>query len=450
MKTYEVNFDGLVGPTHNYSGLSHGNVASMSHRALESNPQMAVLQGLSKMKNLMGMGLKQALLPPHERPHLDSLRAIGFSGTDADILKKAQIELPDILPAVSSGSNMWTANAATVSPSADTADHKVHFTPANLISKFHRSIETPTTGRILKRIFTNDKYFVHHSALPSAPAFGDEGAANHTRLCADYGTPGLEFFVYGRHGLKSSSKEPRNFPARQTWEASKAVSQNHLLNSDSIVFAQQNPAAIDAGVFHNDVAGVGNKNVYFCHGDAYLDNANIISELKRKFVKTCGQELHVIQVPSSKISMEDSVKSYLFNSQLISLPSGKMALILPEECKNNPSVHRYLQELMSEQSEIESLIYLDLHQSMRNGGGPACLRLRVVMNENELAASHQGVYLTDKLFDELSIWAKENYRDRLSPDDLADPLLLVESRTALDQLTQILKIGSVYSFQKIN
>ena len=26
---YEVNFDGLVGPTHNYAGLSYGNVASL-------------------------------------------------------------------------------------------------------------------------------------------------------------------------------------------------------------------------------------------------------------------------------------------------------------------------------------------------------------------------------------------------------------------------------------
>jgi len=31
---------------------------------------------------------------------------------------------------------------------------------------------------------------------------------------------------------------------------------------------------------------------------------------------------------------------------------------------------------------------------------------------------------------------------------LRDPQLLIESRTALDELTQILKIGSVYPFQQ--
>ena len=33
-------------------------------------------------------------------------------------------------------------------------------------------------------------------------------------------------------------------------------------------------------------------------------------------------------------------------------------------------------------------------------------------------------------------------------DDLADPKLLEESRAALDELTKLLQIGSVYEFQR--
>jgi len=182
MKAFEVNFDGLVGPTHNYSGLSYGTVASIGNQAAESNPLEAVLQGLQKMKTLSDMGLKQALLPPQERPDIATLRRLGFSGSEKEVLENAGKSSSAVLSAISSASCMWTANAATVSPSADTSDGKVHFTPANLISKFHRSIEPPTTSAGLRAIFKDPRYFVHHDPLPASPQFGDEGAANHTRL----------------------------------------------------------------------------------------------------------------------------------------------------------------------------------------------------------------------------------------------------------------------------
>ena len=137
----EANFDGLVGPTHNYAGLSWGNVASKSNVNAVSNPKEAALQGLAKMKKLADRGYVQAVLPPHERPHIPTLRALGFAGSDRQVLEQAAQADPAILAAVSSASAMWTANAATVSPSADTADHRVHFTPANLSAKFHRSID---------------------------------------------------------------------------------------------------------------------------------------------------------------------------------------------------------------------------------------------------------------------------------------------------------------------
>ena len=134
-EAYEVDFEGLVGPTHNYSGLSYGNVASMQNQASTSNPKKAALQGLEKMQYLSSIGIKQAILPPHERPHLPTLRALGYDGSDGYIVEMAYKEDPDLLYNCSSASAMWTANAATFSPSIDCVDKRAHFTAANLVSK---------------------------------------------------------------------------------------------------------------------------------------------------------------------------------------------------------------------------------------------------------------------------------------------------------------------------
>ncbi len=454
---FEVNFDGVIGPTHNYSGLSYGNLASVNSREFHSNPKQAALQGLEKMWYLATHGVKQALLPPQERPHILTFKQIGFQGTDAEILEKVAKTSPDIFRACSSSSSMWAANAATVAPSTDTADGKVHFTPANLVSKFHRAIEHPTTSRILRSIFSNDHYFVHHSALLSHSSLGDEGAANHTRFCTDYGEEGIHLFVYGRSAFRSVSHEPKKFPARQTLESSQAIVRLHQLQQQNVVFAQQNPEAIDAGVFHNDVVSVGNKNVFFYHESAFVSQENVLSELNEKFKRVSEKagknvsELIFIPVDSAQVSLEDVIRSYLFNTQLIQPPDQSgMLLIAPKECEEVSSVQKYLEQLLSDPSSpIQSVEYFDLRQSMQNGGGPACLRLRVVLNAEEIAKSNLGVFLNERLYIQMTHWIGKHYRDRMSWEDLSDPRLLNEVQTALDELTQILQLGSIYSFQCI-
>ena len=443
MNAYEVNFDGLVGPTHNYAGLSYGNIASASHALGVSNPKAAALQGLEKMKRLADMGLKQAILPPQERPDLYALRDLGFSGSDADILAKASHEAPQIFHACCSASSMWTANAATVSPSADSADGRVHFTPANLSNKFHRSIEHPTTGRILKAIFSDEECFVHHPALPPGEHFSDEGAANHTRLCVAYGEPGLQLFVYGRHAFQEGAK-PQKFPARQTYEASAAIARRHQLDSNRVVYAQQNPAVIDAGVFHNDVIAVGNGNVLFYHAQAFHDSEQVLAEIRAKFP---GEELYFIRVDDQQVSVEDAVKTYLFNTQLLSLSDGSMVIIAPTECEEHAGVKQCLETVIAGDNPLTQVYFMDLRESMKNGGGPACLRQRVVLTEAELARTNPVVFMNDALYQRLCDWVQRYYRDRLAVTDLADPALLQESRSALDELTQILNLGSVYPFQ---
>ncbi len=444
MTAKEFNFDGLVGPTHNYSGLSLGNVASAANEGNTSNPKEAAKQGLRKMKALHDLGLPQAVLPPQERPSIQFLKQCGFNGTETQIIEKAAKQSPNLFQATCSASSMWTANAATVSPSADTDDHKLHLTPANLINKLHRSIEDQTTKSILLSIFTDPEKFTVHDPLPHHESLGDEGAANHTRLCVSHESTGLEVFVYGQQFFNQNAPKPGQFPARQTLEASKSIIRSHRLKTGSSLVAQQNPTVIDQGVFHNDVIAVGNENVLFYHQQAFLNEDELKKQIDHFFA---DQAFYFICVDDQQISVEQAVKSYLFNSQLITLPNQSMALVLPQECQENPVVWDYLQEVKQADNPIKQLIVKDLRQSMANGGGPACLRLRVVLTESEFNSINKGVIMSKNLFDQLDQWVDKHYRDRLDYQSLTDPQLLVESRTALDELTTILQLGSIYPFQ---
>jgi len=440
-----MNFDGLIGSTHNYAGLSEGNLASTNNAKLVSHPRQAAKEGLAKMFRLHQLGLKQGVLLPQERLHMPTLRHLGFTGSDSEVIAKVSSSAPHLLAMCYSASSMWAANAATVSPSADTADGRVHFTPANLKSMFHRSIEAETTSRLLKVIFNNSACFAHHDALRGGAHFGDEGAANHNRLCSNYGDQGVELFVYGRRDF-GDSRRNTDFPARQSLEASMAIARRHQLHGDKVVMARQSAKVIDAGGFHNDVVSVSNKNVLFMHELAFEDKADLIDGVTRAFQ---GQPLHFVQVPDRSVSLENAIQSYLFNSQLVNLPNSEdMTLILPMESRENPAVYNYLLDLIEQDTPIKNLEFVDVRQSMRNGGGPACLRLRVVLTEQELARVNANFILDDHLFSRLNRWVDKYYRDELRASDLADPDLLDESRAALDELTQIMDIGSFYSFQR--
>jgi succinylarginine dihydrolase len=447
MNVYELNMDGLVGSTHHYAGLASGNIASTTNALTPSNPQAAARQGLEKMRLLHHMGLKQGILPPHQRPNLHLLYQLGFKGSPNEQINKANKIAPALLSACYSASSMWTANAATVSASTDTFDNKVHFTAANLVSNLHRHQEADFSKKLLHTIFANSNFFHHHPVLPRSSITGDEGAANHNRLCQSHAHPGINLFVYGKKALGANTlrSEPTKYPARQTKEASEAIARSHQLNQEHVIFACQNPKAIDQGVFHNDVISVANESVFLTHAEAFHNQANILSALREK----AQFPLTIIELSKEQLSIKDAVDTYLFNSQLISLPDQKnMILLTPFECQNNPQVMTCIETILADNTNpINKAHYLDLKQSMRNGGGPACLRLRVPLNKKELAAMHQGVLVDNKLLDILDQWILKHYRTELHTDDLADPQLMNESLQALDELTQILKLGSIYPFQ---
>jgi succinylarginine dihydrolase len=450
MKSVEVNFDSIVGPTHNYAGLAYGNVASQKNKGGPSHPRKAALEGLAKMKFLADLGVPQAVLPPQLRPDLHTLRCLGYTGPDAHVLEAVAKDDPPLLAAVSSASAMWAANAATVSPSPDTEDGRLHFSPANLISQLHRSIEPRQTAATLRAIFHDQAFFAHHTPLPPHNRFADEGAANHTRLCApgDYAGPGLELFVYGRQVSPPSPIQPKVFPARQTIEACRALARRHRLSPDRVLYVRQCPDAIDAGVFHNDVAAVGNQNVFLCHGHAFHHQAGVLREMREAFERLTGGPLHVIQVPDEELTLGEAVDTYLFNSQIVTLPDGTMALIAPSESGEHPRARAVVDRILGSDTPIKTAHFLDVRHSMRNGGGPACLRLRVVLTRAELARVHGRVFLDDGLYSRLVDWVTRHYREELKAEELADVRLLEECRAALDELTSILGLPGLYAFQK--
>jgi succinylarginine dihydrolase len=436
----EHQFDGLVGPTHHYAGLSPGNLASQTHAGEVSNPRAAALEGLAKMRRVSELGVAQAVLPPQPRPSLRLLRHLGFSGTDERMLAHALQEAPELLHAASSASSMWSANAATVVPARDAADGRTHFVPANLVSLLHRSIETASTELVLRRIFGSAEHFVVHAPLPACDAFSDEGAANHTRLATSQAV--VHLFGWGRQAHAAVAS--RKFPARQTQAASLAVARACELSRASILAWQQDPRGIEAGAFHSDVLTVGNGSLLLLHEHAFVDTAGLLAELKARL----GDEFRALVATEAELPLSDAVAAYPFNSQLLTLPSGRMRLIAPSEARENAAARRFLERSLAECPQLEAVEYLDVNGSMRNGGGPACLRLRVPLEERERESLASGVLFDAALDRELTRIVERRYRDRLQLSDIADPELMREALTALDELTAALGLGAVFEFQR--
>lgn len=443
----EINFDGLPGPYHNYGGLAYGNIASMEHGSSASNPLAAALQGIAKMRLLVDLGVEQALIPPHERPDIRILRRLGYKGSDQAILQTVLRDAPGLLASVSSSSPMWAANSATVSPAADTIDNKLHITPANLTSQLHRSIEADFNYRYFKTVFPCSSMFQIHDPLPGVPMFSDEGAANHIRLCPFHAARGLEIFVYGREAHKDRASQGPGFPARQTLEASKAIQRLHNLRESDTMFIRQSQEAIDQGVFHNDVICVGNENALLIHEQAFDNLDSVLEDIRRSYSRITHNELNVILVTNQELTIQEAVKTYLFNSQLFTTPNGEMCIIAAMESQENKRSREVVNRIVNGDNPITKAHYVDIRQSMQNGGGPACLRLRVVMDHDQIARIHQGVRMDERSMDQLESWVKKHYRDRLAPKDLADPNLLTEIREALDELTGIMGLGNFYPFQ---
>ena len=437
----EINFDGLIGPTHNYSGLSEGNNASKKNYSSPSNPKNAALQGIKKVETLIACGLEQGFFLPHERPFIPGLKKLGFNGTDEEILSSAFNHSKVLLSNFSSASSMWAANAATISPSPDTQDNKIHLTPANLNTMFHRSIETEFTYQQCKIIFPKEYFKIHNPAV-TISGYGDEGAANHLRISKSHNEKGFEIFVYGESGFKTAKKSVK----RQALEVSRSIALNHKLDMQNTFFLQQNHQAVKEGGFHNDIVSLSNENVFIAHEKAF-QNKDDLNEMLN-ILESKIENFQYIEISNPEIPLKDIINSYLLNSQLITNGDGEMQLILPEEVKGYENCMSWLDKL-KQISDVKLFDFVDIRQSMMNGGGPACLRLKVILNNEELESLNQNFLMNSERLESIKLLVEREYRDVLYPDDLKDPNLLDESRRILDELTQIFSTGSIYEFQKL-
>lgn len=439
----ELQCDGIVGPTHHYAGLSHGNIASEANAQSISYPRQAALQGLEKMRQVAALGVPQLVLPPHPRPHMGLLRALGFAGSMQQILAAAFRDDPKILQAAWSASGMWAANMATVSPAPDTREGKLHLSPANLASTLHRQQEAAFSRHVLQRIF--GAVATIHAPLPACVALTDEGAANHLRLCREHGQEGVEVFVYGKEGSEDlpSGAASQKFPARQMRRASEAVARLHGVKQ--AVFVQQHPDAIAAGVFHNDVIAMSNERLLIYHEKAFLEEAAFLQEVERRL-----PDLQPVRITQEELPLQAAIESYFFNSQLLSLPGGGMAVIAPMEATHVPQAKAMFERLLHDaRLPIRDLHYLEVRESMKNGGGPACLRLRVVLKEEELALLPAGVMYSPALHEKLAAWITRHYPAQLTVDSLRDAALAEACLQGLRELEDILALPGLYSPSEI-
>lgn len=413
MALVEINFDGIVGPSHNYAGLSFGNLAATANAGKVSSPRAAALQGIAKMRHNLRLGLAQGILLPHRRPNEAWLASLATDVANADETLRA---------AAFSASAMWAANAATVSPAPDTGDGRCHLTVANLRTMAHRSHEWPGTLAQLRLAFADAAHFAVHEPVPGT--FGDEGAANHMRLCAGHGDPGLEIFVYGVSG--------GGFPARQHVEASKAIARAHGLDPARTLFAAQSEEAIAGGAFHNDVVAVANERVLLAHEQAFADKDGLYADLRRLL-----PEVEIVEVPASEISLADAIRSYLFNAQLVTLPDSTTALIVPGEAQDTSRVAAWLKRMAAGNGPIRHVLAVDVRESMANGGGPACLRLRVVADP----ATVDPRFLVDEAkLDRIAECVEAHWPESIAPDRLGDPALTARIDAARSALLSLLEL----------
>lgn len=313
MSVTEINFDGLIGPSHNYAGLSLGNLASSRNAGAIAYPRAYRIAGYREDARQYPTGAGAGHVPAAMAARWSMAGAVG----DRYWCSRAAYPRGGDVGIIHVGSKRSNGF-----PASDTADGRTHLTVANLVTMPHRSHEWPQTLAQLRVAFSDPRAFAVHAPVP-AP-FGDEGAANHMRLCDHHGAAGVEIFVYGRSGGP--------FPARQHLEASKAVARLHGLDPARTLFVEQSEEAIAAGAFHNDVVAVANERVLFAHELAFADKAGFYADLRAVM-----PGVEIVEVPASAVSLADAIKSYLFNAQLVTLPDGGMALILPTEAQETPT-----------------------------------------------------------------------------------------------------------------
>ncbi len=425
----EINIDGIVGPTHHFGGLGVGNVASMENQAQVSHPRQAALEGLQKAWLVASLGVPQFVFLPVRRPCTTLLAQMGFGGSITEQVVAANLAAPRALSASYSSAFMWMANAATITPGCDSADGRLHCTPANLISSLHRASEASERAVQFESLFMKLNKAKIHKPLPATLPLRDEGAANHMRLCGAADARGFNIFTYGVDEDATSDEPPRKYWARHTLAASQAVARLHQLKSDRTYFLRQHPRSIDAGVFHNDVIATSCDHMLLHHEFAFVSSDSVLQRLEADMRRAGRLPLLRIEIADSEFPLADAVRSYFFNSQIVkpmtaSAPfsAPRYVLICPHHCQEIESASNLIKRLIADtENPIEEVKFVRLAESMANGGGPACLRLRAMLSEDEIQRLNPKLQLTEKLFDQLSAVVGKFYLESLTARDFCQP-----------------------------
>jgi succinylarginine dihydrolase len=430
----EVNVDRIVAPTHHHGGLGVANRAAWRNRHLVSSPRAAALQCIRKMRLAADAGAVQLALPPNPRPDRAVLARMGVSSS-----RLADADVRDLVAASSSSASMWVANSATFTSSIEAADGRPHLTPANLVSSFHRASEVRHTTRLLRRVFDPAR-FVHHPALPGSMAVRDEGSANHFCLARGPSRRGVHLFVFGARVLGEPAAAGEH--ARQTHEASAAIARLHRLDPQRTVFGQESRRAMAAGAFHADLVMLACGEILFLHEDSLADRETVEAELTRKYREATGRQLHPLVVPRSTLTLEQAIDSYVFNSQVVEASSGRRLLLAPTQTETMPAARQALRTLVEHPaSAIDGLHFVELTESMNNGGGPACLRLRLALTPAEVASLPPRMRIDSERCRELEAWVERSYRSELSIEDLGSAALVDECKRAQIGVAKILGEG---------
>ncbi|MFT5171330.1 MAG: succinylarginine dihydrolase [Candidatus Marinamargulisbacteria bacterium] len=429
-RLFEVNVDSLIGPTHHFGGLAYGDLASMAHSGERSNPRKAAIQGLEKMKRVWALGVGQLILPPHRRPDFLALSAAGFSGQKEAVLSAAYKKDPYLLSVCSSSSFMWMANAALVTPVTDGRKGCLDITPANLVTHAHRRLESEQTKKLLRGVFDGVPDVCVHDAI--SHEYPDEGAANHIRFSGPDRDVGVHLFVFGG---PMSSDSPGDFPIRQSQEAVDYLVDRHGLEKSAVVMACQNDEVVQEGVFHNDVISTGHRNFFLCHERAFDGTATVISQISQKLEARCGVPLIDVMISDAEFPVSDAVASYFFNSQIVTREDGSFVMLLPEKCRDFPKVPDLLRKIEAKDPRFSDFQFIDLSESMNNGGGPACLRLRMPVTSTQFDQIPSQFKFDDDRFHKLVELVSKVYPEQMSVSDLADPRIFAQveaSHEALD------------------
>ena len=366
----QVFIDCMPGPTNHFGGHAFGNMASMTAKGQHSNPKKAALEWIEKINKLKKIGAYQLILPPHRRPL-------------AHYLKHPQLN------ELSSGF-IWMANAGHFIPNSDTSKRYHQFIPANMNATYHRKYEHMFNTYWIKQILKNIPHQLH-GPLSS----DDEGAANTVRLWNK--DIGIHVAVYGHKNT--------HFPSRQNEDSIKELQEK--TNILTLFKLQQKSIAIDHGVFHNDVICFGFKNTLFCHEHAFENQNEKLNNLKKIFHQKTNENLTIIEIKESELTLDECISTYLFNSQVI-IQKNNIILLCPSTVKrNNKSLS--ITNQWQQKGYFSDVQYIDIKSSLMNGGGPACLRLCMYLNGNEIKKIPKQFWASENKIKELTKFINTEY-----------------------------------------